>query len=62
MSKCPSCGYCPHCGRKDASAPKPWPYTQPWINPYPPSSLPWTNIPASTSPQPGGITPYTTFC
>ena len=38
--KCPSCGYCPCCGRRDAAPGYPYiqPYTQPW-QPYQPS--PW---------------------
>lgn len=28
MNTCPNCGYCPHCGRRNA-APN-WPYAQPY--------------------------------
>src|SRR4051812_30930880 len=32
--KCPACGYCPHCGRRDAAPVVPMPvYPRPW-SPY----------------------------
>ena len=43
QGKCPCCGYCPHCGRRDAQPynpvypfyPAPY-YQQPWMTPYTP--------------------------
>ena len=38
---CPSCGYCPTCGRGGARvSPYPWPYTSPY--PWPPRPI-WVN-------------------
>ena len=45
-SKCPNCGYCPHCGRSDQQ--KAAPYYP--IYPQPLPVLPWTH--------PYGIYPY----
>jgi hypothetical protein len=39
MDKCPSCGYCPHCGRSNAAPSIPFtttpcvPYTPIWVYP-----------------------------
>lgn len=45
MQPCPSCGYCPTCGRKNAQPVMPyqpwWPY--PWIVTYQPAYIPPTS-------------------
>lgn len=54
---CPSCGYCPHCGRRDAAPmrPYPFPYVAPWVYPRYPTGPIWINRPTST-PRPPTIT------
>lgn len=38
---CPSCGYCPHCGRSARPWVIPMPYVQPYVQPYPHPYQPW---------------------
>jgi hypothetical protein len=34
VSPCPSCGYCPTCGRKNAAPSWPWFQGPYWVSPY----------------------------
>ena len=62
---CPNCGYCPHCGRRDA-APMPYPhpvYPAPWIYPrYVPGPT-WISQPNTTIGTGHGTTvPARSYC
>jgi hypothetical protein len=41
QDRCPNCGYCPNCGRKNAAPLIPYPYFVPYYQPAFPPMYPW---------------------
>lgn len=64
FNTCPSCGYCPHCGRGHYAAPMYPLYPQPWVNPWPTQpyitwQVPMTAGTTAGTVSMGSITKYT---
>lgn len=55
-SRCPACGYCPHCGRSDAL---PYVVRPVWIPPYHPHDPYWPHVSPMTAGGTTTVAPFT---